>query len=408
MVVTVNITRKFLPKESYGTQSINNFQYITEPTRPNGIVSGGNVVWLTGYSYVVSPAEYYINNTYRQSFSTTLILEAAHATLDRVDVLVLDDTGSVVVLKGTEAANPQKPTVNPATQLEVTYIYVKAASTAPDALVNEIIYDENVEWTGSVAGTGTAGDFNSTTLPYTGNKCADISLTGAIGFVKFLRSSVIDVKNYTVLSFVIKLKEIQSSLNAFDAVFSAGTVYSSTVVAIPVNFSSTEWQVITIPLTDFQLANLKSDTFTLRLVQDEILAIGFYLDNITLQTGVSQPAKSDIFVTSFSFVTDTGVLSITQNDGLPALTALIGGQKDVITAPASHSIDVTFATAFVTMPKCAYLNVYRWVEMEAGKWIKQNVLHYFSSTTWISAIGFAFSIDSSEALTGVIIEYKFE
>ena len=44
----------------------------------------------------------------------------------------------------------------------------------------------------------------------------------------------------------------------------------------------------------------------------------------------------------------------------------------------------------------------------AGKWIMQDVLHYFDDDEdWSLTIGFSLFIDNSEDLEGVIIDYCF-
>ena len=56
----------------------------------------------------------------------------------------MDDTGQVLVLKGIPSANPQKPSIDPETQIELTQILIPAGATVP-AIDEEFIYDENVE-----------------------------------------------------------------------------------------------------------------------------------------------------------------------------------------------------------------------------------------------------------------------
>lgn len=56
----------------------------------------------------------------------SLPIAAAHLTLNRIDVLVVDDTGTASILTGTPAAMPSAPTVL-STQLAVSHIYIPAA-----------------------------------------------------------------------------------------------------------------------------------------------------------------------------------------------------------------------------------------------------------------------------------------
>ena len=54
------------------------------------LVSGGQVVWESAYTFRVSAADYYILGTRYASAEDTATLGAAHATLDRLDVIALD------------------------------------------------------------------------------------------------------------------------------------------------------------------------------------------------------------------------------------------------------------------------------------------------------------------------------
>src|SRR4030095_5738219 len=81
------------------------------------LVSGGQVAWESAYTFRVSAASYYINATAYTSAEATVALTAAHATLDRIDVVALDTAGAVVVLAGTPASTPSQPSVDPAADL---------------------------------------------------------------------------------------------------------------------------------------------------------------------------------------------------------------------------------------------------------------------------------------------------
>lgn len=75
----------------------------------------------------------------------------------------------------------------------------------------------------------------------------------------------------------------------------------------------------------------------------------------------------------------------------------------------SASVSITFGTAFTATPLPILFNVYRYTEIVSGKWVKENVNHHLTGgSSWLNSTGFSITIDSSESLTGVIIEYKFE
>lgn len=80
-----------------------------------------------------------------------------------------------------------------------------------------------------------------------------------------------------------------------------------------------------------------------------------------------------------------------------------------LTGLTSRTVVAYFTTPFTAIPVTINLKVYRFVENipVAGKWVMQDVLHYFDDEEWVVSAGFSLFIDDSEDLTGVIIEYCF-
>lgn len=124
------------------------------------LVSGGAVVWLQDYDFQVSAAQYYIQGQPYSSPQTNISLDAADPSDDRIDIIAVDDTGTVVKVTGTAGANPSEPFVDPGTQLKLAIILVPAASTEPAGISNEVVYFQNAggptEWNWTASG----GSFN--------------------------------------------------------------------------------------------------------------------------------------------------------------------------------------------------------------------------------------------------------
>lgn len=81
-----------------------------------------------------------------------------------------------------------------------------------------------------------------------------------------------------------------------------------------------------------------------------------------------------------------------------------------ITDITSNTVVVYFTEPFTIKPTLVQLKVYRMVENIpiSGKFVMQDVLHYFDDDEdWVILTGFSLFIDSSEDLTGVIIDYCF-
>src|SRR5678815_5385132 len=90
------------------------------------LVSGGEIVWQSAYTFLVSAAEYYILGVLYNSPQTTITLTAAHATLDRIDIIAVTASGTVVKVDGTAAAQPSEPDIDPGTQLKLGIVFVAA------------------------------------------------------------------------------------------------------------------------------------------------------------------------------------------------------------------------------------------------------------------------------------------
>src|SRR5262249_46651867 len=140
--------------------------------------SGGAVAWVSGLTFTVSPAVYYIDFNRYNSQQQNVTLPPADPVNDRIDAIVLKTDTTLDVVTGTAGAPPFQPFVDPTLYLAITYVYVPAASTTPLGVTTTMIYNENVpgEWT---ATSNTANiDVNSTENPYSGSK--DINATNAI------------------------------------------------------------------------------------------------------------------------------------------------------------------------------------------------------------------------------------
>ena len=83
--------------------------FVTSIPKPNGIVTGGYVSWIENLDFNVTPSAYYLNGFLYTTSSTDLTLDAADATYDRIDIIVIDTTETAFVIDGVAAESPQKP-----------------------------------------------------------------------------------------------------------------------------------------------------------------------------------------------------------------------------------------------------------------------------------------------------------
>lgn len=86
--------------------------------------------------------------------------------------------------------------------------------------------------------------------------------------------------------------------------------------------------------------------------------------------------------------------------------SLVHIEKNTLTGLASRNVSVTFGATFSAVPVTVAFNVYRYTS-QSGSYVKENVLYTVSGSSWLTTTGFAITIDNSESLTGIYIDYYF-
>lgn len=252
----------------------------------NSLTSGGGIAWSTGYSYIVSAASYSIQGTAYTSPQTTVTLAAAHATLDRIDVIAVNTSSAVEVITGTASANPAIPAYNPDTQLPLGFVYVNHNTTAPPNVANTNVYLENTEWTCTGSGTVNCAD---TTSPYAGSKDIKVTSAATSDFVNLANGSPININTANNLVFFIKNISVNSKRNLQLTWSLSGTVVGSPVVVSNgvfgySNTNTSAYQQIVIPISAFALNNSNIDSLKITTGGSGGTP-SFYLDNILVQSG---------------------------------------------------------------------------------------------------------------------------
>lgn len=101
---------------------------------PEGLVYGGEVTRIDSLTFDVRSATYYISQNFYQTVRDTVTLGDPDPTNPRIDIIAVNTSGQVEVIAGTPNVNPQKPSVNPLTQVELTQILVSAGSVVPEII----------------------------------------------------------------------------------------------------------------------------------------------------------------------------------------------------------------------------------------------------------------------------------
>ena len=266
---------------------------VTELPKQDGIIDGGNVIWQSGLIFDISACAYRINGTYYSTATQSDTLTTADVTNPRIDVLVVDTNSVVTVITGIPAASPQKPTPDPQSQLELTFVTVEAGATAPtppsgETLIDSVIYNENVEWTTSA--TGVVVDFNSAISPYIGSVSASISTITDGDILTFTGNDTDN--NFSTLSFFLKKKKIVLNKHGFKLRFYLNSVGVSDEYKIDLfdepNF---DWENIVVDLKNINFTNDQFDQIQLEYWQKGSTSNdGYYLDYLKVQGGFTQPS----------------------------------------------------------------------------------------------------------------------
>jgi len=272
-------------------------QPISQPPVVNGLISGGGVVWTGLLNFTCSAATYAIGGTVYNSAQTNITLSAADPTNPRIDVIAVNSSGACVAITGTPAGSPAAPTVDPTSQLSLTFVTIAATATTP-TLSSILVYDENSTPPTEYTCTPTANfNCNSTNNPF--HLTHDIEATTAVATngVSLINSGTVNFSTYSTLSFNIRNKASWPSAKSLQICF----LNSATVVGNCVAFKNgvfgfnqtniTSYQQIVIPLSVFALGTTVADR-----VRFQVLgtggSIGFYLDWIQIQSTLSGSGSS--------------------------------------------------------------------------------------------------------------------
>lgn len=282
---------------------------MSEITGNCGLTFGGLVTGAgSGLTLDVTSAQYCIANSSYYYPGGNITLSPADPLYDRFDALALDNTGALIKITGTPAPNPAIPTINPATQVFLTAVQVKAGSGSLGA-TQFLIWDENTgaptEWA-----DGSTSTYNpdATILPVHGSKHIIFNNPANNNNIRFTGTPVNSV-DYNTLKFFIKLSAPLSNFRNFTVLINTSGNLPNTLTltqAYGFNKNDTNYQNITIPLADFNAGTCTIDAVIIRYTEtsDEPTAYpGFYLDYLTFNGGTSTPPVLGGYLTNVYKVT---------------------------------------------------------------------------------------------------------
>lgn len=253
------------------------------------LANGGQVVWESGLTFRVSAAIYFINGVEYSSLEQTITLDAADADDDRIDVIALDVNGDVVKITGTPSTPAGEPSIDPETQLKLIIVSVPEDATEP-AIANTNIYLEGAEWTDSTNGAGWTLD--STNNPRTGTKDEEATGVATGAWIQWESPVAVDLTLVSQLVFYIRSKAVWPPNKMLRIRFQNAGILKGNEVSLRDGYWGFDssitgaYQQVAIPISQFQVPTNTTINQLRMTVFGSGAAIGFYLDDIVLQSGV--------------------------------------------------------------------------------------------------------------------------
>lgn len=248
----------------------------------------GDVVWSgAGLVFNSNTITYKILGQTYTAAPANLTLAVADTSLNRKDIIYVDNTGNIGILTGTPGSGSY-PVPNPASQLQLIQIDVPADATVPGNISDVVVYAENIEWVGTTAISG--GLFNYTGNPHAGTVSSYIPTFTNGQSIYYEAVPSYTAANYQYLKFWVRLNTGgTSSPTRFNITFGNGVIPASTSVVVMNGvyglngFTVNAWQEVVIPISAFVFSSPTFNRLTFRLTLAS--GDGFQLDDIKLQSG---------------------------------------------------------------------------------------------------------------------------
>lgn len=271
----------------------------------NRLLTGGSVAHTEDLTVTVGAATYSIQDVEYDSPQTELTAAVADGANPRIDVIALNTSGEAVIITGTPAASPVKPDVNPLTQLELTFIVVDAAATVIEVNVEDI-YRENAEWTMTESGGHFA--LADLTNPNTGTKAIKATAAVSNDYFQAEAPAPFEIEDYDNLVLLVESVTWANSKQINLTVRNAGVAKGTPVVLKDGSFAFNRlavgaYQQVVIPTSLFGASGIEIDQLR-GTVAGGGGAMTFFIDDITLQGGLSQQTDSSRMRFRGSWATD--------------------------------------------------------------------------------------------------------
>ena len=256
------------------------------------------------YTYNVFVQRFILNNiSYLDvGLYDQVTLADADPTLDRIDIIYIDNNLQLGVLSSTPAINPTTPFVDVETQLPLFQVLVEAGTQAPSGVTNLLVYDEDAGSPSEFDIISTASSINpADTSDPVGGSTYDILFNNPQNGDKIeLRTltDLINANNTANLIFRIKTPS-EVRFNVYLEDVNGGNRSNQVQVRdgrYGYNSSVTDYQTIAIPLSTLQRNNDSYSTLVFRIRQS---FVGLWtMDRVLFQAGISTPQSEQVTRTS--------------------------------------------------------------------------------------------------------------
>ncbi len=263
----------------------------------NALLRGGAVVPISNLGVRVGATSYMIQGTTYNIVQQDLTATAADGANPRIDAVVVNSSGAAAIVAGTPAANPNRPVIDPTTQLELTFIYIPAAATEITSNVEQV-YQENSGGSWTASQTGGHVTLASTNNPLAGTICIEATAMVAGDTILFTRSSSIDITTFDQLVLNIRPKTTTTwpSTKQLNVTVRLAGVQKGNAIVIKnatfnFNTATGAYQLVVPSTSAFGTAGVLIDQILLTAAGGGA-SFGFYLDEISLQGGVAPSADA--------------------------------------------------------------------------------------------------------------------
>lgn len=290
----------------------------------NRLISGGNAIWVDGYTFAVEPTVVDFSGTQVHYPQTFAYLDPADSLNDRIDLIVADVSGTIIKVTGTASSPPALPDYDPLTQLQLTFIPVDANTTEYQHVTRTWMYREHLEWT--YADNTVNLNPDSTADPYQGTKAIEGTTVGNNNYFQLTAPTQFNLSAYDTLYLYVKPKAawgtryLRFHWQPTATGARVGQYFSLNEGALGFQTSNNSYQLVAIPLRLFAVP-VGTLVQTLRVTALSTAGtFGFFIDDMAIQVGVTQP------VTAVPDATTTikGIVELAENGETGSLVAVQG------------------------------------------------------------------------------------